>query len=475
MALAQKVAKTIAKYDMIARGDGVLAAVSGGPDSVALLHLLCAFKNDLDVRLEVAHIEHGIRGAESREDARFVAALADRLGIPFHIKELELGDAARAKGNLEALAREERYRFLTETARERRLEKIATGHTLDDQAETVLMRLFRGSGRSGLGAMAPVSLRGQATLIRPLIESSREEVETYLAGAGLAYRIDRTNFDPALLRNWLRLEMLPRLKEKIDPAVARRLARLADIARGEDEVLDRLARERMAGIIEGDSLLLREPLLNEPEAMQRRIVRLWLEKVRGGLKRIGFDHVEAVLDLIAAGPPQGRVAIPGGLEVARFYEKLAIERKARRSAVSYTYPIVPGAGVYQIAEAGMTISTSVRPAARLPETVFEAVFDIAALPEKLTIRNFRPGDRFQPLGLTGHKKVKDLFIDKKVPLQARRTVPLLVAGDDILWIAGYGRSRIAPVTSRTRKVLTVAATPTKSATGLKNSRSGAAR
>src|SRR5690242_1230674 len=140
MALGQKVAKTIAKYSMLARGDGVLAAVSGGPDSVALLHVLSNLKNNLALRLEVAHVEHGIRGAESREDARFVAALADRLAIPFHIKELGLrgGDAAQRRGNCEAMAREGRYRFLSDTARERGLDKIATGHTLDDQAETVL-------------------------------------------------------------------------------------------------------------------------------------------------------------------------------------------------------------------------------------------------------------------------------------------------------------------------------------------------
>jgi tRNA(Ile)-lysidine synthase len=475
MALGQKVAKTIAKYGMLARGDGVLVAVSGGPDSVALLHVLSNLKSDLALRLEVAHIEHGIRGAGSRDDARFVAALADRLSIPFHIKELGLRAVAAAhrKGNLEALAREGRYRFLTDTARERGLGKIATGHTLDDQAETVLMRLFRGSGRSGLGAMAPVSRRGAALLIRPLIESSREEIEAYLAEAGLEYRTDPTNFDPALLRNWLRLEMMPRLKEKIDPAVAVRLARLADIARGEDEELNRLARERMAGMIEGD-IVLRGALLAEPEAMRRRIVRLWIEQARGGLKSIGFDHIEAILDLIATGPPQGRVAIPGGLDVVRRYEELAIERRSRRHAVTYSYTIDSGGSLY-VPEAGLTIATAVKPTVRLPETLFEAIFDMAALPEKLTIRNFRPGDRFQPLGLAGHKKIKDLFIDRKVPMEVRRTLPLLVAGDEILWIPGYGRSRMAGVTPRTRTVLAAAATPTKSAPRLKNFRSCAAR
>jgi tRNA(Ile)-lysidine synthase len=177
--------------------------------------------------------------------------------------------------------------------------------------------------------------------------------------------------------------------------------------------------------------------------------------------------VEAILDLITAGAPQGRVAIPGGIEVVRHYEKLAIEGKSRRPAVSYSYSVAPGNTLY-IPEAGTTISTAVRPGAALPKTLFEAVFDLAALPETLTVRNFHPGDRFQPLGLAGHKKLKDLFIDKKVPVGTRGTVPLLVADNEILWIAGYGRSGIAAVTPATKMVLAIAATPTKSAPGRKN-------
>jgi tRNA(Ile)-lysidine synthase len=457
MALAQKVAKTISKYGMLAHGDGVLAAVSGGPDSVALLHVLSDVSAEFALRLEVAHVEHGIRQAASREDARFVARLADRLGLPFHLKELRLRavKAQRGKGNLEALAREKRYRFFIDTARERGLQRIATGHTLDDQAETLLMRLFRGSGRRGLGAMAPVSERGEATLIRPLIETTRDEVEGYLAEAALDYRIDQTNLDPALLRNWLRLEMLPRIKEKIDPAIASRLARHAEISRGEDEVLDRLARDLLPRTTRAGELL-RGPLLAEPTALQRRIVRLWLRQTLGGLRTVGYDHIEAILQLIAVGPPQGKVAIPFGREVVRRYETAAIEPKRRAEVPAYNYTVAVGGELF-VSEADMVISATVGTSPALPQSPFEAIFDLRPLPETLTIRNFLPGDRFQPLGMTGHKKLKELFIEKKVPLLARRTIPLLVAGEEILWIPGYGRSRIAAVTAATRAVLRVSA------------------
>ncbi|HEY1372924.1 MAG TPA: tRNA lysidine(34) synthetase TilS [Candidatus Binatia bacterium] len=459
MALAGKVSETIRKYGMLARGDGVLAAVSGGPDSVALLHALSRLKEEFTLRLEVAHLEHGIRGEESRADARFVAALADRLGLPFHLKELQLAraQAERGAGNLEALAREERYQFLTETARARGLDKIATGHTLDDQAETLLMRIVRGSGRRGLRAIAPIARRGDTVLIRPLIETPREEVEAYLAAEGLAYRIDRSNLDPSLLRNWTRLDLIPRLKEKIDSAVPARLARLAEIIRDEDDVLERLARERLAQTTRAGDLL-REPLMAEPRALQRRIVRLWLEEHLGSMKRIGFDHIEAVLDLVTAGPPNGRVALPGVREAVRRYGILSLEKTHRRPLPDvYCYPFEPGSALI-VPEAHMTISSSVvAPAGVSTKDAFEAFFDAEELPGTLTVRNFRPGDRFEPLGMAGHKKLKDLFIDQKLSVKARATLPLLVAGEEIVWIPGCGRSRIALVAPRTRSVLRVEA------------------
>src|SRR5581483_2571877 len=429
MALARKVLETIRKYGMLARGDGVLAAVSGGPDSVALLHALTAFKEESGLRFEVAHLEHGIRGEESRADASFVAALADRLGLPFHVKEIQLSraQAERGAGNLEALAREERYRFLTETARARGLNKVATGHTLDDQAETLLMRITRGSGRRGLRAIAPIAQYADAVLIRPLIETSREDVEAYLAAEGLTYCIDRSNLDAALLRNWMRLDLIPRLKEKIDPAVPARLARLAEIVRDEDVVLERLALERLPETTRAGELL-REPLLAEPRALQRRIVRLWLEQHLGNLKRVGFDHIEAVLDLITGGAPNGHVALPGSREAVRRYEILTVESTHRLSLPeTYCYPFEPGSELV-VHEARMKISSSVvAPAGVMTKDAFEAFFDADELPGALTVRNFRPGDRFGPLGMTGHKKLKELFIDQKLPLNARATLPLLVA------------------------------------------------
>jgi tRNA(Ile)-lysidine synthase len=459
--LAAKVKETIRKHRMISPGDGVLAAVSGGPDSVALLHVLWKLKSEFDLRLEVAHLEHGIRDEEARGDARFVAGMADRLGLPFHLKEVALPKikAERGKGNLEEMAREARRDYFAAVAGERGIRKVALGHTRDDQAETFLMRLFRGSGRKGLGGMAPVTrlkeVEGSPVLIRPLIESSRKEIENYLAAENLEYRMDRTNRDTALLRNWVRLDLLPQLKERLDQRLDRRLAHMADIMRDEENFLQELTRGLLPQMAQkGD--LLRVPLLEQPMAMQRRLIRLWLEEVLGTLRGVEFDHIEAILSLISGGPPQGRVAIPRGREAVRNYDALRVEKKSRtRRAACYSY-LLPLDGELVIHEAGVTMaSTRGAGAAARAHDELEAVFDSSALPPSLTVRNFRNGDRFQPLGMRGHKKVKDLFIEKKAPLAVRATLPLLVAGEEILWIPGYGRSEVAKVGPATKEVLKV--------------------
>ena len=455
---------------MVSSGDRVLIAVSGGPDSVALLHLLAELKEELGLCLEVAHLQHGIRGEEAREDAWFVREIAERLGLRCHINEVALPKirAERGKGNLEAMARDARYRFFAEVAKERGIQKVATAHTRDDQAETVLMWMLRGSGRKGLGGIRPVlapvlaekGSRSGPVLVRPLIETSREAIIGYLASKQLQYRMDRTNLDPSLLRNWIRLELLPQLREKFDLQLDERLAQLADLMREEEQFLEGLTQSLLPQVVR-EKKVMRAPLLEQPKAMQRRLIRLWLEESLGNLRGVSFDHVEEILSLIAQGPPQGRLAVPRGREVVRTYDSLCLEERGLgRKAACYSYTL-PIQGELVIHEAGMKMEnrrSSFIPGSR-PEDALEALFDLDSLPETLTVRNFRPGDRFRPLGMQGHRKVKDLFIEKKVPLEVRATLPLLLAGNEILWIPGYGRSEVAKVGAATKKILQVAISP----------------
>lgn len=458
----------VRRQSLLSRGDRVLVAVSGGPDSVALLHLLHELREQWGLELEVAHLQHGIRGEEAKEDARFVADLAESLGLPFHLKEIDLPQmkARAGKGNLEALARAERYRFFAEVSGERKLDKIATAHTQDDQAETILMWLLRGAGMKGLSGMAPLqAIRASdldsprpVTVIRPLLEVSKAEILDYLAQNKLAYRLDRTNQDTAWLRNWIRQELLPAIKQRAGDDFPARLGRAAKLLREEDRYLDQLAVSRLAEMRSADGLD-RSELLRAPTPMRRRVLRLWIAEKRGHLRGLDFIHIEALLRLIDQGPPQGRLAIPGGWELVREYERLRLEKPIPGSRrVCYSYAFEPGA-ILRIPEAGFELQSEClsSPPWRLPSSPQEALFDLACLSGPLTVRNFRQGDRFQPLGTGGHKKVKELFIEKKVPLSLRSRLPILVLGGEILWIPGYLRSEVAKVTERTTAVVRVKA------------------
>lgn len=468
MSIRESLRGAIERHGLVVAKDRVLVAVSGGPDSVALLRLLWELREEWNLHLEVAHLQHGMRGAEAQGDARFVADLARQLDLPLHLQEVDIPrlKASAGKGNLEALARAERYRFFAEVAGVRKMNKVATAHTLDDQAETVLMWLLRGAGRRGLGGMAPLQTMRIAaldspteiTVVRPFLNISKAEILDYLAQNRFAYRLDRTNQDAALLRNWIRQELLPAVERRTGEDFTARLGRAAELLRDEDQYLDQLARRRLEDMRQAGGVR-RAALLCEARAMRRRILRLWIAERRGHLRGLDFVHIEALLRLIEEGPPQGRLSIPGGWELVREYEILRLEAAARGSArICYSYDFEPGATLY-IPEARMEIRSECAssPPWRLPGDLLEAAFDRNGLSGSLIVRNFRRGDRFQPLGMGGHKKVKELFIEKKVPLSLRSKLPLLVMDDQVLWAPGYLRSQIARVSDCSRSVLYVKA------------------
>lgn len=450
------------KHNLLRLCDRLLVAVSGGPDSVSLLHLLCEFKNEWDLHLEVAHLQHGIRGDAAQQDAMFVERLAEELKLPFHMREVDLPRlrSAAGRGNLEALARAERYRFFAELVASRKLSKVATAHTQDDQAETVLMWFLRGAGLRGLGGMAPLQQihipsekSSSLTVVRPLLDISKADVLHYLSTRSIAYCTDQTNQDRTYLRNWIRLELLPKIRARAGDGVSARVSQQAGLVRDEDALLHTLTLQTY-GSVSADGELLRSALLKQPKALQRRILRYWIEQARGHLRGIDFIHIEALLRLIDKGPAQGKLSIPGGWEFVCEYDRLRLGKTSRGAhRVCYSYELKIGTPL-RIREAGSELYAEVLSAvARFPTDLTEALFDASCLTEPLLVRNFRQGDRFKPLGVPGHKKLKDLFIEHKIPLSIRATLPLLVMGQEILWIPGYGRSEIALVRERTERVV----------------------
>ena len=295
-------------------------------------------------------------------------------------------------------------------------------------------------------------------VIHPLLEVSRSEIFEYLRERRLEFRTDESNADTDLLRNWLRLNLLPAIEQRFGRVTAR-LAQQAEILRDENLLLEALASKAFGAMHRGG--INRAAFMSEPKALQRRILRVWLEQTRGHLRGIEYIHTEAMLRLIEQGPTQGSISLPGGWQLAREYETLRIEKqRQRRGRICYEYFLKIG-GITSIPEAKLEIEATL-PAGNtieLPDNLMEAVFDPTEIGGTLSLRNFRAGDRYQPLGMSGHKKIKEVFIEKHMPLMRRAYWPLLVAGPQILWIPGCGRSAAAAVSQKTTAVLHLKARP----------------
>ncbi|MBI2873635.1 MAG: tRNA lysidine(34) synthetase TilS [Firmicutes bacterium] len=462
----RKVREIIKKLRLIPPGDSVLAAVSGGADSVCLLHLLSGWRGEMGFQLYAAHLDHGLRGAESAADGDFVEELCGMLRVPFRFSKVSVGEYAMEKGlSTQEAARQLRYAFLGDLARELGASRIAVGHNQDDQAETVLLHLVRGAGPEGLRGMDYETRLGPGrSLIRPLLGTSRAEIEAYLAAEGQAFRVDPSNEKPIYLRNRVRLELLPLLEQGYNSKVKEALFKTAEIVRDDLLFLQGRARELYPQVVlegPGEEVSLRIARLQQvPMALQRQLVRLALGRIRGDLRGIQFVHVEELLGLMETGQVGSGIHLPKGLRAYRTYDRLILRRAPEEEAepVDFSVPLsVPGSTY--VPEAGLTIEAAILPAEQIPESTlrqvgrWEAILDLDRLPSSLEVRSRRPGDRFSPLGLTGTKKVKDFFIDLKIPQGERDLVPLVASGDEIIWVVGWRVDDRFKVTQGTKRLL----------------------
>ena len=440
--LVRRLAAALAAPGGPGAGEHLLVAVSGGPDSTALLAALAELASGRGLGLTAAHVDHGLRGAEGAAEADAVAALATRLGVPF----VRCAVTVSAGPDLEARARRARYQALARVAQEVGARRIVTGHTQDDQVETVLLRLVRGAGRRGLGAMRPV--RGR--LWRPLLAATRADVRRFLAERGLGFAVDRTNADLRHARNRVRRLLVPLLRAEFNPRLGPALAALAERLRDEDDFLAAAAAGRARELVAGEHL--RTAVAKEPPALARRIVRSWLE--RGARRGVGAVHVARVLAL-SAGRARGAVAIPGPARVVREGEVLV--RRPGRAATpsSFAFEIGPGRTVVHPA-GGWRVAFSAARARGAGEAraagVAHALFDADALPGGLVLRSPAPGDRVRLLA-GGTRKLQDVLVDAKVPRETRALLPVLAAGAEILWVPGLARGAGAPVGPATTRVV----------------------
>ncbi len=456
--LQQKVLETLKKYKMIEPGDTVLVALSGGPDSIALTCLLKDLANDLGITIFAAHLNHGLRGAEADADAKHATEFAKSLNIPITVKKADvLTYKERHKLSVEMAAREIRYHFLLETARAVKANKIATGHTANDQAEEVLLNLVRGAGLTGLAGIPPVR---EKIFIRPLIRCLKDELLDYLHEKRIPYRIDSTNLDTTYLRNRLRHKVFP-LLEDINPRVIRTLSKTSDLVRDEEEFWDSYIEEifdKISAIYQKSNAIIIEipQMIRYHISVQRRIVRYAIKKLKKRIWGIGFDRIEDILKICHKDKPGGAIELHGNIVVEAQGNKLLIHENlpGDRSVFDIEIPSVGKYTIDEPLEATLSLEYSTLQSINYMHLgKYEAVVDADRVKFPLKIRSVRPGDRFTPLGLEGSKKLQDFFVDEKIPRYLRPHIPIVTDREKIIWVVGYRIDDRVKVTKQTKKII----------------------
>jgi len=434
----------------------MLVGISGGADSVALVHALLELRERFHLKVAGGHLNHRIRGAESDRDEQFVRQMCARLGVELVVERAEGLDAGSA--NLEERARDERYRFLNRAADSVGADYVALAHHGDDQAETVLMRMLRGAGVAGLVAMAE---RGPGRLIRPMLDLSRTSILDYLRARGTAFVEDSSNRSPEILRNRIRSELIPMLEREYAPGLRRRLSEVAGEMRAVDDFMMAAASIELDAMRSDDDALDVARLGALAPALQMTVLRLFLAERMGSLRKITRAHLEAIRRLVLDSGPSDSIDLPNRWCACREYSLLRVINTTPASAEAFSVPLsLDGITIVEAASYRFEASTIAVGGehAPMPGDLRVALFDAAETGDcRLRVRNFIRGDRISPLGMVGARKVKDVFIDRKVPRGSRGRFPIVTIAGEVAWLPGLARARIARVTEATESVLRVEA------------------
>lgn len=463
--LPHRVAKFIRDRKLARPGEKWLVGVSGGPDSCCLLHLLCQLRQELGIGLHVAHLDHGLR-PEAGEHARYVAELSSRLNVPFSSGKKDVaGFKKQHRCSLEEAAREVRYQFFQEEAAAHGASRVALAHTGDDQAETVLLHLIRGTGGWGLRGMPAednwhsITTGARVNVVRPLLAVSRDETEAYCRHHHLQPRRDSSNQSPEFLRNRVRSEVLPLLKS-FNPRIAESLSQTADLVAQEQDSMEVMASPVVARLLRTDGgrvLIDVKGMLAQPVGAQRFLLRSAWAMARGTLRDLEAKHVERMRMMLAGGAGK-RINLPGNMVYLRDYDQavLASGVPAKTPVLAPVTLAVPG----EVVAAGFRFRAALVPASEVilhQIDPFRVRMDARVAGAELLVRNRRPGDRFRPLGMAGEKKVQDFMVDARIPQRLRSEIPLVCSASQILWIVGHRMDDRAKVTDSTTEVVAIEA------------------
>ena len=481
--LAQRLLTDLKKQEMLRPGDRVGVAVSGGADSVALLLLLLELREKLGVVLSVVHFNHKLRGKASDADEKFVAKLAAKHGLEFRSSAVYVAKKAKdERANVEDAGRRARYDYFRSLVESGVCNRIAVAHTADDQAETVLAHLFRGTGLAGLGGIHPVS----GPVIRPLLGVRRNELRHFLRARKQNWREDATNRDTKRMRARIRKKLLPLLEKQFQPAIVKHLATLAELAREDEAFLDALAEARTVMLAQKKDGQVRIAVddLSQPwkreefnaentefaekkKALSTRMVRRIVEKVKPRAGQLGANHVEAVLELARSGQSGSSISLPGGVEVRKDRDALvfqAVENAGGRALQSaprkyeYKIDLACGDAELRVAELGCVFRLRVIdwPPKRGETSRDGAVLDRDRLHFPMVLRNWRPGDRLRPMGHRSAQKLKRLLNERHVSRWERDGWPVLASGGDLVWTRGFPVAAEYAANERTRAGIVIA-------------------
>jgi len=456
--LIDKVMNTIEKYQMLAKGDKVIAGVSGGPDSMCLLHVLLGIRESLAIDIVAAHVNHSLRGEDADKDADYVEEFCRSNNIKFEFIKVDVHKISIERGTSEETAgRDIRYEFFERLRREYKADKIAIAHNLNDQAETVLMRIIRGTGLEGLAGIKPVR---DSIYIRPLLFCSRAEIEEYCSLYKLNPRIDKTNFESIYVRNKIRLELIPYIERNFNKDIINVLNRLAQNSKVDSEYLEQEAENKykMYCTYKDYKVIISKEAFHEHEAIITRVIRKAFDRVCGDLRNFERLHIYQVIDLQKNGT--GKQAVfPNNAAAYNNYGEISIYLRSLGSKEEESppegYRLQMGENLLKALKLKVTLEKHPVKDMLNDDSLNIKYFDYGKVSGSIILRFRKSGDRFKPLGMTGTKKLKDIFIDLKVPQEERDKTPLICFGDEIAWMVGYKMSNSFKIDKNTKEALKI--------------------
>ncbi|MDR7870936.1 MAG: tRNA lysidine(34) synthetase TilS [Tissierellaceae bacterium] len=455
--MEDKVLSNIIENNLILDNENIVVGVSGGPDSMALLYMLLYVKKHINFNLIIAHVNHGVRGDEALRDQLFVKRKANELGLPFYTTNVDMiAYGNEHKISAEEAGRELRYNFFRSIIKSCNGGKIALAHNMNDQAETLMMRIIRGTGIDGLNGMSFIN----GDIIRPILNITRSEIEKYIEDYDIETVLDKTNLMPIYTRNKIRLELLPYLEKNFNPNLITALWRLSQTSQDDSAFLQKYTEEKYLNILINENknqVILDFNKFKELDlSIQKRIVIFSITKIVGVFQGFGEEHISSVVNLFSFGSTGKFVQLPNDIVARVDYNNLIIEKSNKNTVNPFVYDLF--IGYNQFSDLGYSFKIKVLDIKEVNENdKFNNIkyFDYDRIVGSLYLRNRQDGDRFIPFGMKGSKKLKDFFIDLKVSRDERDRVPLIVDDENIIWVVGYRINELYKLTNNTKNVLMI--------------------